>query len=184
MNHNAWCDNKSMDFEYIPNKQDAEGGRTVYFDMDGTIADLSGVKPKVTDYSDGQELNVFQRLDSNDADVYKEAAPIPYYIEMMKELKQMGYRIGIITTGSRFPPNTPQDVKDKMNADTEVAKREWLTEQGLTPIINTFQFVPYGVSKYEVAEDKTAILVDDEDKVLNTWYSDRIKAVNTNKAIH
>ena len=60
-----------MSQDYIPTQEDA--GRTVYFDMDGTIADLYGVKPKVTDYSQGKELNVFQRLDANDADVYKEA---------------------------------------------------------------------------------------------------------------
>lgn len=168
--------------DYIPTQEDA--GRTVYFDMDGTIADLYGVKPKITNYSQGKELNVFQRLDANDADVYKEAAPIPQFITMMHQFKEMGYRIGIITAGSRFPPNTPRDVKDKMNIETEKAKREWIQQQGLSSIVDTFQFVPYGVSKYEVAEDKTGILVDDEDKVLNTWFSDRIKAVNRNKAIH
>lgn len=144
--------------------------RTVYFDMDGTIADLYGVP------------DVFKRLDNNDASPYLEAAPIPEYIEMLKEFKSLGHRIGIITAGSRFPPNTPEDVKKQMNIDTEEVKKKWLDKQGLTPYIDTFQFIPYGVSKYSVAEDKTGILVDDEDKVLNTWFSDRIKAVNKNKA--
>jgi hypothetical protein len=161
-----------LELEYKPNTEDAVGGRTVYFDMDGTIADLYGVK------------DVFKRLDNNDASPYREATPIPEYVNMMKEFKDMGYRVGIITAGSRFPPNTPDTVKDKMNADTEAAKVDWLKTQGLWDIVDTFQFVPYGTSKYEVADDKTGILVDDEDKVLNTWYSDRIKAVNKNKAIH
>ena len=158
--------------EYKPDPRDAMDGRTVYFDMDGTIADLYGVP------------NVFQRLDNNDATAYRDAAPIPEYVNMMHQFKEMGYRIGIITAGSRFPPNTPQEIKDKMNEETEANKIEWLRDKGLWGIIDTFQFVPYGTSKYEVAEDKTGILVDDEDKVLNQWFSDRIKAVNKNKAIH
>lgn len=159
-------------FEYQANNQDAGMGRTVYFDMDGTLADLYGVH------------DVFKRLDNNDASVYIEAAPIPKYVEMLKEFKNMGYMVGIITAGSRFPPGTPDDVRDKMNEDTAEAKQQWLQEQGLSSYIDSFQFIPYGVSKYEVAEDKTAILVDDDDRVLSTWYSDRIKAVNEHKAIH
>lgn len=158
--------------EYHPNTQDAEGGRTVYFDMDGTLADLYGVH------------DVFKRLDSNDATVYLEAGPIPKYVDMLKEFKAMGYMTGIITAGSRFPAGTPEAIRDKMNEDTAEAKQQWLHENGISPYIDSFQFVPYGVSKYEVAKDKTGILVDDDDRVLDTWYSDRIKAINDHKAIH
>lgn len=159
-------------FNYAPNTQDAQDGRTVYFDMDGTLADLYGVH------------DVFKRLDNNDANVYIEAAPIPKYVDMLKEFKRMGYRVGIIMAGSRFPPNTPEAVRDKMNEDTAEAKQQWLQENGISPYIDSFQFIPYGVSKYEVAKDKTGILIDDDDRVLNTWFSDRIKAVNDHKAIH
>lgn len=158
--------------EYHPNTQDADGGRTVYFDMDGTLADLYGVH------------DVFKRLDSNDVTVYLEAEPISKYVDMLKEFKAMGYMIGIITAGSRFPAGTPDDIRDKMNEDTAEAKQQWLHENGISPYIDSFQFVPYGVSKYEVAKDKTGILVDNDDRVLNTWYSDRIKAINDYKAIH
>lgn len=161
--------------DYVPDEEDAEAGRTIYFDMDGTIADLYGVQPK-------NGMDVFQRLDNNDATVYYEAKPIQKYVDLLKEYKGMGYRIGIITAGSRFPPDTPQSTKDQMNKDTEMYKKKWLTEHGLMPYIDSFTFVPYGTSKYEVAEDKTGVLVDDEDKVLNTWFSDKIKAVNDNKA--
>lgn len=161
-----------LELDYVPNQGDAQGGRTVYFDMDGTIADLYGVK------------DVFKRLDNNDASPYREAAPIVEYIDMMHHFKEMGYRVGIITAGSRFPPGTPQSIKDMMNKETEANKIGWLKTHGIWALLDSFQFIPYGVSKYEMAQDKTGILVDDEDKVLNTWYSDRIKAVNHNKAIH
>lgn len=157
---------------YVPNTEDAQGGRTAYFDMDGTIADLYGV------------TDCFKRLDNNDASVYLEAKPIPEYVKLMYEARDMGYRIGVITAGSRFPPNTPQLVKDKMNRDTENAKKQWLEQQGLASLVNVFHFVPYGISKYDVADDRTGILIDDNDAMLNEWYSDTIKAIPKNRAIH
>jgi len=157
-----------LSLEYIPS--DTDEGRTMYFDMDGTLANLYGV------------TNVFRRLDNNDASTYLEAAPTPQYVEMLKSAKDMGYRVGIITAGSRFPPDTPQEVKDKMNEDTEEAKIEWLKKYDIWPLLSSFQFIPYGVNKYSVAKDKTGVLVDDEDKVLNQWFSDRIKAIPIKKA--
>lgn len=144
----------------------------MYFDMDGTLVNLYAVK------------DVFKRLDNNDATPYREAPEIPEYVQMLRDAKNMGYRIGIITAGSRFPPGTSEEVKDKMNKETEENKKKWLEEHGLMPFIDTFQFVPYGVSKYDVAEDKTGILVDDDEKVLRTWFSDRIKATPKAEAIH
>ena len=114
-------------FNYVPNTQDAQGGRTIYFDIDNVLS------------------------------------PIPKHVDMLKEFKKMGYRIGIVATSS----------PDKM----EEAKQQWLERQGLTPFIDSFQLIPQDVSKYEVAEDKTGVLVSDDDKALNTWFSDRIKII-------
>ena len=118
-------------FNYVPNTQDAQSGRTIYFD----IGDIS------------------KRLDNNDTS-------IPKYL---KEFKGMGYRIGIIITSS----------PDKM----EEAKQQWLQKNAISPYVDSFQVIPQGVSKYEVAEDKTGVLVSDDDKALNTWFSDRIKII-------
>ena len=125
-------------FNYVPNTQDAQGGRTIYFDIG----------------------NVFKRLDNNDTRVL---SPIPKYVDMLKEFKRMGYRIGIIATS----------IPDKM----EEAKQQWLQKNAISPYVDNFQVIPQGVSKYEVAEDKTGVLVSDEDKALNTWFSDRIKII-------
>ena len=116
---------------YVPNIQDAQDGRTIYFDIG----------------------DVFKRLDNNDTS-------IPKYL---KEFKRMGYRIGIIATSSQ----------DKM----EEAKQQWLQKNTIFPYVDSFQLIPQGVSKYEVAEDKTGVLVSDDDKALNTWFSDRIKII-------
>ena len=116
---------------YVPNTQDAQGGRTIYFDIG----------------------DVFKRLDNNDIS-------IPKYL---KEFKRMGYRVGIIATS----------IPDKM----EEAKQQWLQKNAISPYVDSFQVIPQGVSKYEVAEDKTGVLVSDDDKALNTWFSDRIKII-------
>lgn len=123
---------------YVPNTQDAQGGRTIYFDIG----------------------DVFKQTDTS---VYREAVPIPKYADMLKEFKRMGYRIGIIATSS----------PDKM----EEAKQQWLQKNAISPYVDSFQLIPQGVSKYEVAEDKTGVLVSDDDKALNTWFSDRIKII-------
>ena len=118
-------------FNYVPNTQDAQDGRTIYFD----IGDVS------------------KHLDNNDTSILK----------YLKEFKRMGYRIGIITTSSQ----------DKM----EEVKQQWLQENDISSYVDSFQVIPQGVSKYEVAEDKTGVLVSDDDKALNTWFSDRIKII-------
>ena len=118
-------------FNYVPNIQDAQGGRTIYFDIG----------------------DIHKRLDNNDIS-------IPKYL---KEFKRMGYRIGIIATSS----------PDKMKE----AKQQWFQKNAISPYVDSFQVIPQGVSKYEVAEDKTGVLVSDDDKALNTWFSDRIKII-------
>lgn len=119
-------------FNYVPNIQDAQDGRTIYFDIG----------------------DVFKRTDTS------VLSPIPKYL---KEFKRMGYRIGIIATSS----------PDKM----EEAKQQLLQKNTISPYVDSFQLIPQGVSKYEVAEDKTGVLVSDDDKALNTWFSDRIKII-------
>ena len=119
-------------FNYVPNIQDAQDGRTIYFDLG----------------------DVFKQPDIS------VLSPIPKYL---KEFKRMGYRIGIITTSS----------PDKM----EEAKQRWIQKNAISPYVDSFQLIPQGVSKYEVAEDKTGVLVSDDDKALNTWFSDRIKII-------
>ena len=119
-------------FNYVPNTQDAQDGRTIYFDIG----------------------DVFKQPDIS------VLFPIPKYL---KEFKRMGYRIGIIATSS----------PDKM----EEVKQQWLQKNTISSYVDSFQLIPQGVSKYEVAEDKTGVLVSDDDKALNTWFSDRIKII-------
>ena len=55
--------------------------KIIYFDMDGTLADLYSVD------------NVFKKLDSYDVSPYIDAKPINKYINLLKEYKNNGYTI-------------------------------------------------------------------------------------------
>ena len=75
----------------------------------------------------------------------------PKYANLMKQLKNEGKRVGIIS----WSPKEPDSDLD----------------------VDEFKVVPYGTSKWDVADDKAgSILYDDDDKALNTWFSDRVKA--------
>ena len=142
-----------------------------YFDMDGTLADLYSVD------------NVFKRLDSGDATTYSEAKPINKYIDMLHKLQQGGNPIGIITHLGRHPKDATYD-KDEMDRQTIINKKQWLIDNNIK--VDSFISAPYGTNKYELAIEAdggmgaTGVLVDDDDKVLATWFSNKIKATKDN----
>ena len=86
--------------------------RTIYFDMDGTIADLYGVE------------GWLPRLRNEDATPYLEARPLcdmDTLCRLLAEAKAMGYMVGIITWLSK------EATKEYKRAVTR-AKKEWIKE--------------------------------------------------------
>ena len=137
--------------------------KIVYFDMDGTLADLYGV------------TNVFKRLDALDANVYSEAKPIDTYINMLKEFKNMGYKVVILSCLGM--------ISDKQfDKDTVRNKGLWLDKYVGKQYIDERIYIPNTKHKEQYINEY-GILVDDDDKVLMNWNYDRIKAINNNKAI-
>ena len=137
--------------------------KIVYFDMDGTLADLYGV------------TNVFKRLDALDANVYSEAKPIDKYINMLKEFKHMGYKVIILSCLGM--------ISDKQfDKDTVHNKGVWLDKYVGKEYIDERIYIPNTKHKEQYINEY-GILVDDDDKVLVNWNYDRIKAINNNKAI-
>jgi histidinol phosphatase-like enzyme len=137
--------------------------KIVYFDMDGTLADLYGV------------TNVFKRLDALDANVYSEAKPIDTYINMLKEFKNMGYKVIILSCLGM--------ISDKQfDKDTVRNKGLWLDKYVGKQYIDERIYIPNTKHKEQYINEY-GILVDDDDKVLMNWNYDRIKAINNNKAI-
>lgn len=125
---------------------------TIYFDMDGTLANFYGVNGWLSD------------LERSDPRPYIEAKPLFDFTLLTSELlrlKALGYHIGIISWLSKC--GTP----DFNNVVTQV-KREWLTKY--LPLIewDEINIVNYGTPKSTVAREK-GYLFDDEERNRNEW---------------
>lgn len=145
-------------------KGDNTMNKVVYFDMDGTIADLYGVS------------DCFKRLDNMDATVYSEAKPIDKYINMLKEFHTMGYRVVILSALGMVSSK-------QFDKDTVRNKGIWLDTYVGKEYIDERIYIPNTKHKELYQLFGKGILVDDDDRVLMNWNYDRIKATNSNKAI-
>jgi len=134
---------------------------TIYFDMDGTIANLYGVE------------NWLPKLRAEDATPYEEAAPMVDTFELsaiLIDLQLNGYKIGIISWLAKG--STKEYDKKVRNA-----KKEWLTATFPEIEFDEMHFVKYGTRKDYVAKDKDGLIFDDDERVRDKW---RGRAVNPN----
>ena len=126
--------------------------KTIYFDMDGTIADLYAV--------DGW----LQRLRDEDPSPYTEACPLCNMNELSELLvraKAQGYEIGVITWLSK------EATREYKKVITQ-AKKEWITKNFQVEI-DEAHFVQYGTRKDYVAKNKEGIIFDDDERVRAKW---------------
>ena len=118
----------------------------ICFDMDGTIANLYGVK------------NWLEMLINHDETPYKNATVLVnmnVLARMLNKLQRKGYQIGII---SWLAKNSNDDYDTKVTK----AKREWLTKHLHSVQFDFIEIVKYGTPKSFVAKTKNDILFDDE----------------------
>lgn len=126
--------------------RDTEGVKTmtIYFDMDGTIADLYNV------------ANWLPKLNAADPSPYIEASPLCDMEELTrlcKMLQHLGYEIGIISWCSK-------DATKEYNSAVRKAKRAWLKEH--FPIkFNEIHIIKHGAPKPKFYNEGD-ILIDDE----------------------
>lgn len=129
--------------------------KTITFDMDGTIANLYGVK------------NWLDFLLVGDETPYREAE-IMYdpseLIGILYQLKEIGYQLIVV---SWLAKNSTKEYDTKVRQ----AKREWLKEYELYNLFDHVRIAPYGTNKSTITKrySHNAILVDDEQKNLNDW---------------
>ena len=141
--------------------------KAIYFDMDGTIADLYGQYGWKAD------------LEAERTTPYRNAKPLldmRWLARRLNQLQQRGYTIGIISWNCK---NASNDYEAKVIE----AKLRWLAQHLPSVQFDEIHIEPYGTPKYEVAEVKEAILFDDELQNLLDWGGEPILATDINATL-
>lgn len=125
---------------------------TIYFDMDGTIADFYGQPQWLAD------------LENFSTRPYQQARPLVNMSALAKRLNNLqrkGFRIGIISWLSKS--GTPA-----YNALVTAVKLAWLAEHLGSVQFDEIHIVAYGTPKSQVAQN-VGILFDDEERNRLEW---------------
>lgn len=126
---------------------------TIWFDMDGTIADLYGVE------------NWLPMLRACDPAPYMLAKPLlrlSTLAYMLNRLQAKGYRIGVISwLAKNSNPN--------YDADVTATKTAWLAKHLPSVKWDEIIITPYGVPKQNFCNSPHDILFDDEKPNRENW---------------
>ena len=127
--------------------------RTIWWDMDGTIADLYTVE------------NWLPKLRAEDASPYIEAEVLwnmSQLARLMNRVQQMGYKLGIISW-------TSKGGSESYNEAVKQAKLEWLGKHLASVKLDSIYVVSYGTPKSLVMQTEDDILFDDEEQNRDNW---------------
>lgn len=127
--------------------------KAIYFDMDGTLANLYGVE------------NWLEKLREYNATPYKEAGVMlnmQALAHRLNKLQANGYTIGIISWLSK--ESTPE-----YDAAVIAEKLAWLEKHLNSVKWNEVHMVAYGKRKSKLAEIKDGYLFDDNESVRREW---------------
>lgn len=127
--------------------------KAIYFDLDGTIADLYGV--------DGW-LDMLNAYDPTPYEMAKPLVRLSTLARLLNKLQRKGYVIGIVSWLSKEPTPT----YDEMVTN---AKLEWLENHMPSVEWNEIRIVPYGMPKQKVVDNPFGILFDDEKQNRENW---------------
>jgi len=130
--------------------------RTIWFDMDGTIANLYGVD------------NWLDKLHAYDPSPYAEAGVMlnmSQLARLLNQLQTMGYKLGIISWLSKCPTAE----YDRL---VGAAKVWWLEKHLASVSWDEIKIVPHGMPKEWFKQSEDDILFDDEAKNRENWDGD------------
>ena len=126
--------------------------KAIYFDMDGTIADLYGY--------DGW----LDMLHAEDTTPYEDCGVLVDVEELrsvLDDFVKMGITIGIISWGAMGGSR-------EYCKRTRKAKIAWC-EKYFPNVFTEYHVVKYGTPKHKVCKEKDSVLVDDNEDVRNAW---------------
>lgn len=133
--------------------------KAIYFDMDGTIADLYSYD------------NWLEMLHAEDTTPYEECGCLVDFVELQNVLHDFiaaGVTIGVISWGAMGGSR-------EYCKRTRKAKIEWC-EKYFPNVFTEYHVVKYGTPKHYVRKIKDSILVDDNADVRNAWKGETIDA--------
>jgi hypothetical protein len=125
---------------------------TIYFDMDGTIANLYGVENWLAD------LEAHRTTPYQNAKVMLHMATLA---RLIHRAQKNGYAVGIISWLSKSGT-------DEYNAEVAEVKRKWLKTHLKSVEFDAVHIVPYGTPKSTFAQH-VDILFDDEVRNRSEW---------------
>lgn len=135
--------------------------KAIYFDMDGTIADLYGVEGWLDD------------LIAENTRPYAEAKPLlnlSLLARYIHKAQKMGYIVGVISWLSKSG-------SDAYNEAVTAVKREWLAKHLPSVEWDEIHIVKYGTPK-STCRSCPGILFDDEQRNLDEWGAGAVIASN------
>lgn len=144
--------------------------RAIYFDMDGTIADLYGYN------------GWLKELRSGSCVPYEKAVPLirmQLLARKLNQLQKKGWTIGIVSWLSK---NSTIEYDEKVTK----AKLKWLATHLKSVKWNEVHIVEYGTPKQQVVNKPNGILFDDEEQNRLNWKGtayDETKIMEVLKAI-
>ena len=127
--------------------------KAIYFDMDGTLANLYGVE------------NWLEKLRAYDASPYAEAEVLlnmQALAHRLNKLQQNGYTIGIISWLSK-------ETTAAYDEATAAMKLAWLEKHLHSVKWDEIHIVAYGKRKSKLANVKDGYLFDDNESVRREW---------------
>ena len=132
---------------------------TIYFDLDGTIADLYGFNDWLT------------YLQSEQTTPYTEAGLLVDGEQLRNFLaagKAAGVLFGVISWGAKNASRAYQK-------EIRRAKVAWLKKNNLLEYFSELHVVKYGTPKNRAAKNRTGVLIDDE---LQRWNVEKLVDAN------
>ena len=138
--------------------------KQIWFDMDGTIADLYGVE------------NWLEKLVNSDPSPYAQARPLVNMNVLARRLNKVqknGYQIGVISWLSK-------NGTDEYNEMVTKAKQKWLSTHLKSVKWDNVDIVPYGTPKQN---GRSGILFDDEEQNRKNWQGTSYKETDIMKVL-
>ena len=127
--------------------------KAIYFDMDGTIANLYGVEGW---------LGMLRQYDATPFAVAEPLVKMTTLEKTLNRLKSKGYKIGIVSWLSKEPTPT-------YDAAVTKAKKAWLERHLPNVVFDEIHIVSHGICKASVVAHNDGILFDDEERNRNEW---------------